>query len=81
MNRMDEAVEFLRRASDGLPERAMVHYNYGLAAQSLEMANRLLEISPGHPQGQRLKAAAEAALRRQRAGIPGYRRRPTMRMQ
>ena len=105
MDRMDEAVVFLRRASEGLPERAMVHYNYGLAAQSLgrleeaeralsralalepenpdfllaladhflrremptralEMADRLLEVAPGHPRGQRLKAAAEAALRR-----------------
>jgi tetratricopeptide (TPR) repeat protein len=33
MNRPDEALEYLARASDGLPQRARIHYNLGLLYQ------------------------------------------------
>ena len=35
LSRIDEAVEFLGIASDGLPMRSRAHYNYGLALQSV----------------------------------------------
>jgi len=36
MNRVNEAVEFLGLASNGLPMRSRAHYNYGLILQSVE---------------------------------------------
>jgi tetratricopeptide (TPR) repeat protein len=35
LDRIDEAVEYLGIASDGLPTRSRAHYNYGLALQSV----------------------------------------------
>jgi hypothetical protein len=35
-----------------------------MPARALEVADRLLQVAPEHPQGQQLKAAAEVALRR-----------------
>jgi tetratricopeptide (TPR) repeat protein len=35
LDRIDEAVEYLGIASDGLPMRSRAHYNYGLALQSV----------------------------------------------
>jgi tetratricopeptide (TPR) repeat protein len=39
------------------------YFRRGMGIQALDIANRLLEASPGHPQGQQLKAAVEQMLR------------------
>jgi len=71
LGRLDEAERALSRALAVEPDNpdflfALADHflRRGMPTRALEMADRLLEISPGHPRGQQLKAAVEAALRR-----------------
>jgi tetratricopeptide (TPR) repeat protein len=53
LDRIDEAVEYLGIASDGLPMRSRAHYNYGLALQAVgrlaEAERALLEALDNEP--------------------------------
>jgi len=71
LGRIAEAEAALLRAVDVEPSSADFlfaladHYlRRGEPARALETADRLLAASPGHPQGQQLRAAAERVLRR-----------------
>jgi tetratricopeptide (TPR) repeat protein len=71
LGRSDEAERALSRALAVEPDNpgflfALADHflRRGMPTRALEMADRLLEVAPGHPQGQQLKAAVEAALRR-----------------
>ena len=71
VGRLDDAEAALLKALSVEPENPDLlfalgdhYFRRGMPAQALEMADRLLAASPGHPQGQQLKAAAEQVLGR-----------------
>jgi Flp pilus assembly protein TadD len=67
----DEAVLYLKRAAQGMPERARVHYNLGVLLDYLQKDNeaeaallKALELEPDHMDY--LRAVAEFYLKRKR---------------
>jgi len=71
LGRLDESERALLKALAAEPDSPDIlfalgdhYYRRGMPARALEMVDRLLEVSPGYPQGRQLKAAVEGALGR-----------------